>query len=1200
MDALRLTALLLLVSGSSYAQQFYLWEYTSEDGLESELVKSVAHDDRGFVWVATDGGLYYYDGIDFAKATADSLIYIKDIYLDSEGRLLMSSDYGLHQILRDKKKQFRIEPLLTPSIVAARSSLYIKELYESKDGTLWTSDVRRIWRERPGGSFQSYYFGSKEEAESFTRSFSFVETDEGHLYAFSNRGNLYRYHPDIDDFKPCVPTTEPLRSFVNRVVRHVSGRMIVATEQGLYLLDIDTSTDTYRLTPYLRDQVSHSSDIVPYGDRYIVSSFNKGLLLLDVERETTRVLPGRYSNNINSVSVGADSSIWVATGSGMYHLIPTVVAQPYPELYGSTIVNFQTVDDNTVLIATDTKIYTTTGDYASLRPLLAAPKGKSIRKVLYDAKRQLIYWSDTEGGIHIHNRQGGHLNSLSDTHVAQLLLLDSQGRVWLHHEKRNRIGYFYPDRSERVHLLGQEQGILQPVYSALEHNGMLYFSGRLKDPAVVVLDALTLDARERQPWLPEMAYDRQIIYETIVHDGDVLLCSSYGLLRIEDDTIRPYNPYRNTYPLTGNNAGATATDGTLWLSTSEGLMQLRPEHAIRLDEKNGLPSKLGSRNAVHVGPQGLLWVGSNDGLGRLDSRFELKPTPEPVLTRLYGKAVQRVQDTWYLNTGEQYQLTFRTPIYPGRQVVYQYRMGEAGPWLPITERNRLLLSGLEEGMAALYIRACYRGGYAWSDPLVIPLNVRAPFVGSALWVILIVLGLALGGVFIVQFGLQYTADQKAHLNEQIRAQTRILTQRQQELEARNVELVAAREAAEAASDAKQKFLSVMSHEIRTPMNAVVGISNVLLDRDPAPEQIEDLRTLQFASRHLIDVINDILDYSKLSAEKVELDAQDFNLYLLCRAIRHSLKHKVDEQGIEMRLAYDERLEHYFHGDDVRIKQILWNLCSNAVKFTSSGSVTLRLTHLSSAPEAQRIRFEVIDTGIGIPKDKISTIFNSFEQADSSTTRAYGGTGLGLSISKYLLELFGSEIEIESTVGEGSTFAFELALGHAKEQGTIETPKAPDDIPDQFRGERVLVVEDNKLNVMVLNKFLSTWNLTVDHAENGQLALECIESTPYRLILMDLQMPVMGGLEATRHIRRMPSMYNRNLPIVALTASATTETHRNALANGMDDFVTKPFNPIQLKATIAKYLLTDADPPAATESRSDISTDSTIPAAAPMQ
>jgi signal transduction histidine kinase len=387
----------------------------------------------------------------------------------------------------------------------------------------------------------------------------------------------------------------------------------------------------------------------------------------------------------------------------------------------------------------------------------------------------------------------------------------------------------------------------------------------------------------------------------------------------------------------------------------------------------------------------------------------------------------------------------------------------------------------------------------------------------------------------------------------------------QEAERQKLELSEAKEKADSAVVAKSRFLSNISHEMRTPLNGIVGTVNLMLQEPCLPEQMQNLEVLKYSSEHMLSVVNDVLDYSKIEAGKMQLSSDAFNLKTVLERIYTVFKNQFEQKNVGFDFEIDKELNRFFKADETRLRQVLNNLIGNALKFTARGRVYCAAKVVSSNSASARVFFSVRDTGIGMRKEQIQMIFDAFSQGETSTTRRFGGTGLGLTISKKIVNIFGGEMYVESALGKGSHFFFTIQMPLCEDNRSFVNEKKVSKL-GSLKGVRVLVAEDSTVNMSITRKFLERWEVTMHEAVNGIEAVNQFNQNEYDLLLIDLDMPLMDGYEALVEIRKI----NQQIPTIAFTAAVLPNMKEHLAAKGFDDFLQKPFRPEDLHKKISHY------------------------------
>jgi signal transduction histidine kinase/CheY-like chemotaxis protein len=582
-----------------------------------------------------------------------------------------------------------------------------------------------------------------------------------------------------------------------------------------------------------------------------------------------------------------------------------------------------------------------------------------------------------------------------------------------------------------------------------------------------------------------------------------------------------------------------------WLTTDSGVAVYVSDHWTNYDTSNGLIWDDCNAHAYLAEADGTVWFGTSAGL----ARFHPAPQPRFVLPATLITSVLRndlaTLDRDFDSSTHSLGLRFTMLSYRRQNPAFRYRIGsDTDPWIQ-TQAREVHFAELPAGSYRFEVQGEVEPG-VWSQPALLEFQIRGPWFLS--WSCRVSLLFMLAGITWLWWRRREAGQLK------VRAELEVA------VEERTRDLTAARARAEQASRVKSEFVANISHEMRTPLNAVIGFTQLALQMAAQPEVADYLRNVDLSAKGLLNLINDILDFSKTESGHVKIVPVAFALRPFIADIASILKREASRKSLELKSVVEDSAPEWVLADQGRLRQVLVNLLGNAIKFTSRGAVTLQV-----AAAANQLKFTVEDTGIGIPPDKQDIIFEAFQQADNSTSRRYGGTGLGLTISKKMVESMGGQLMLASEPGKGSAFWF-----------TIDAPAAPPPPPVAqaskalpARPMKILVVEDNRVNQALILALLRKRGHTTAVAGNGVEALAAIERDSFDLVLMDIQMPEMDGLEAVRRIRKAETMTGVRLPVVAMTAQAMAGDREAILAAGMDDYLEKPVQLERLDAVLSR-------------------------------
>jgi len=603
--------------------------------------------------------------------------------------------------------------------------------------------------------------------------------------------------------------------------------------------------------------------------------------------------------------------------------------------------------------------------------------------------------------------------------------------------------------------------------------------------------------------------------------------------------------------------------GRLWISTNRGISRFDPlnKNFSNYNSKDGLTSDEFNPTASMITSDGFIFFGGQSGYNSFhpDSIRINNRIPPVALTdfKLLDKSLlnDNPETRQQILSGQPITFTYTDNNFSFEFAALNYMCADKNQyavklegfdktWVMLGSRNFVSYTNLDPGTYTLKIKASNNDN-VWNEAgISVPILITPPFFRTWWFRISLIIVITL---------LVYV-----YYREHIR----------------NIEHKKEKELALHQTQLKEQFLANMSHEIRTPLNAIMGMTRLMYEKNPKPEQLKYLNAITQSSDHLLVLINDILDFSKIEAGKIELENIPFNVRDAINNVHTTLRFKAEEKGLSFTARISPEVPKTVLGDPVRLAQVLINLAGNAIKFTANGSVTITCSANEISKDKFMLTFSVIDTGVGIADESIGKIFESFTQENSSVNREFGGTGLGLAISKRLIEMHGGSLDVRSVKGEGSTFNVIVPYTVAQEEAEVIIVETINpDVRSKMVDLKILLVDDNHFNQLVAidTLELELTRALVDVAENGEEAIRMVSENNYDIVLMDVQMPVMNGLEATRAIRKLPSPKNQTR-IIAMTASAMKTEVERCFAAGMDDFIAKPFNTVELLKKMSRLVV----------------------------
>lgn len=1170
----------LLAWSISFAQQeqHFFRTLDTDDGLPHNFVIDILEDRDGLMWISTPAGLSKYNGQDFttyvphvidSTAKEGRLPFIWDLFEDSKSQMWLGANNGLYLFDKEKGTASLYQGFENDNIDF--KNIIVVDILENNDDQLWIASNQGI---------VCLNFKTKSSRlythPSYSYSSTLQEGPQGQIWVSTFNG-LFLCAPSGEmTFFPFINSNNSTHH-VRKLFVDTGQRFWLATIKGLYLFDPEQKQyEQVKIKGFEDININRIVELTP-GNIYLGTQ-NNGLLhwnsltgeVIANYRSNFESVNGLLSNYIYAIGTDRHDNIWLGSkngisifrpGNNQIRLFPLPGGKRNPDNEHNRLF----VDSQQRVWQSGHKL-----DELNYRQTIESPINKakwldpisgSFYRSMAEDKNGAIWYAVGEQGLFRAPPQSANFSLVTDTsafegnritisfldkHDNNCLWVNTSSSLSLYNTVTHDVSWLHP-------TLLDSNATEDYAFMPIQHNdGSIWFfnSKRLCSYQHITKDYSSYS-------LVEKVTNKKIDLGNIVSMkwlGDRLyIADSKGLFSFNLSNENFVQLEKANFTEITN--FIIDNDGFIWLTNSNLLFKYNPQSKVFQTYSATKYCSNFSFDTNATLADGRLLFGTKCGLLVVDPTLEAVSShpPKVVLSSFL------VRNQPYNLSGAPefiaqielpYQDNFFTINYTALEyldpenISYRYKLeGLNEDWVNAGHDHSVNFANLAPGSYTFLAEATLPDGTKSSTPLRLPIVIKPAYWQTLAFKAMIAICL-LAIIFLI-----FRARQKA---QQLAADKRL---------------------AEQNSLYKSKFLANVSHEIRTPLNAILGINSLLMESTNLDSKQQHFtESIHLSCEKLLAIINDLLDQAKIESGKFSLNPQPFELRQLIHQIERLLEHKFSEKGLILRTEVDQKIPKILIGDAIRLFQILMNLTGNALKFTEAGTVSIQITSLSQKADTYHLQFEVIDTGVGIPSEKLNDVFKSFEQLGNNQPTSYQeqGTGLGLSIAKELIELQGGQITLTSTVGQGTTFRFSMPFQVGKESVATAQSSSPHIFPS---GLKVLIVDDTPINQFLTAELLKKHlpEVQTDTAANGEVALNKIINERYDLVLMDVRMPVMGGMEATQRVRSESDAYYKSLPILGLTSDAIPQQIEACRQAGMNDCLSKPVRTIELIAMIKKHL-----------------------------